>query len=70
MRSNIDETRKTVASFEQTENVMVDGDTSEVFLRAMVEDGMDDFEDAIEDLPSVSIQNVKGTPFGLEVTLK
>lgn len=70
MRSNIDDARKKVESLEQTENVMVDGDTSEVFLRAMVEDGMDDFEDAIESIPQVDISKIKGTPFGLEVTLR
>lgn len=70
MRSNIDDTRRRIEQMEQTENVMVDGDTSEVFLRAMVEDGMDDFEEAVESLPNVSIEKVKGTPFGLEVTLR
>lgn len=70
MRSNIDDTKRRIEEMEQTTHVDLDGDTSGAILRAMVEDGMDDFEDAIESLSGVDIKKVKGTPFGLEVTLR
>lgn len=70
MRSNIDETRRRIESMDETTHVDLDGDTSGAILRAMVEDGMDDFEDRVASIPNVEIQKVKGTPFGLEVTLR
>jgi translation initiation factor IF-2 len=71
MRSNIDGTRRRIESMDETENVTLDGDTSEVIVRAMIDGSLDAFEDKVESLSAdVGIESVSWTPYGLEVELR
>lgn len=69
-RRNIDKTRKAIENRPETDMVQIDGDSSEIIFRAIVDDLTDDFEEAVEDLPEVGIEKVKYVGFGTEVTLK
>lgn len=70
-RCNISHTHMALENRPETEQVFVDGDTSEAIFRALVNgNSADDFEDWVETELSVSVSKTKWVGFGVEVTLK
>jgi hypothetical protein len=69
MRRNIDQTRRELEDRPETEQVQLDGDSSEVIIRAMVDDVTDEFESAVDALPC-EIKRTKFVGFGVEVVLE
>lgn len=75
MRKNIDTARKKIENRPETEQVYIDGDTSEVILRALVEDVTGEglpsgFEETVESLPNVEIERTKFVGIGVEVSMR
>lgn len=69
MLQNIDRARKEIKNRPETEQVTLDGSTSDVIVRALVEDVTDDFERAVDRLDA-DIVREKWVGFGVEVTIK
>lgn len=70
-RTNVSHTHTALENRDETEQVYIDGDTTEAIFRALVDgDSMDQFEAYVEDELDVEVQKTKWVGFGLEVTLK
>jgi len=70
-RKNISHTHTALENRDETEQVYIDGDTTEAIFRALVDgDSMDQFETYVEEELDVEVQKTKWVGFGLEVTLK
>jgi len=70
-RKNISHTHKALENRGETEQVYIDGDSTEAIFRALI-DGTDedDFTDWVEDELDVSVEKTKWVGIGLEVTVK
>lgn len=75
-RRNISHTHDSLVSRDETEQVYLDGDSSEAIFRALVDgdvcrDGVpDEFEAFVEEELDVEVEKTKWVGFGMEVTLR
>lgn len=70
-RRNISHTHTALENRDETEQVHIDGDSTDAIFRALVDgDQMDEFEAFVEQQLDVTVQKTKWVGFGLEVTLK
>lgn len=70
-RRNISHTHRVLERHDATDQVYIDGDSSEAIFRALVDgDHMDEFEAHVEAECPVSVQHVEYVGIGLEVTLR
>ena len=69
-KSNINLTHTKLVNRDETEQVYIDGDSTEAIFRAMVDPSrQDEFEDFVDEL-SVDVERTKYVGFGVEVTLR
>lgn len=70
-RANIDKTQTALENRDEIDEVEIDGDTSEVIFRALLDSFDEDLEDEIEDELGLEVANIThlGDFFGVEVEL-
>jgi DNA-dependent RNA polymerase auxiliary subunit epsilon len=69
-QSNINLTHTKLVNRDETDQVYIDGDSTEAIFRAMVDpDRQDEFEQFVDEL-AVDVERTKYVGFGVEVTLR
>ena len=69
-KSNINLTHTKLVNRDETDQVYIDGDSTEAIFRAMVDpDRQDEFEQFVDEL-AVDVERTKYVGFGVEVTLR
>jgi hypothetical protein len=70
-RRNISHTHTALENRDETEQVYIDGDSTEAIFRALIDgESEDEFEAFVEDELDVEVQKTKWVGIGLEVTVK
>lgn len=68
---NISHTHTALENRSETEQVYIDGDSTEAIFRALIDgDSEEEFEAFVEDELPVDVHRTKWVGFGLEVTVK
>jgi hypothetical protein len=70
-RRNISHTHTALENRDETEQVYIDGDSTEAIFRALIDgESEDEFEAFVEEELDVEVQKTKWVGIGLEVTVK
>lgn len=70
-RTNVSHTHTALENRDETEQVFIDGDTTEAIFRALIDgESEDEFTEFVDEELDVEVQKTKWVGFGLEVTVR